>query len=141
VEVLDDFNVEQGVSVVPLLKIAGFRTVFHKHMDPKEVRRIPKEEMFRFSHQVPNYLLTGHEADNAPEGCRELDPAATSLELLQVMTEANEEEPTLKNCGIVEEEMLQSTPKISVDEMVGNAETGNQGEMVGNDGKQTKDDR
>ncbi|KAE8077856.1 hypothetical protein FH972_016376 [Carpinus fangiana] len=140
VEVLDDFNVEQGVSVVPLLKAAGFRTVFQKHMDPKEVRRIPKEEMFRFSHQVPNYLLTGQEAHNAPKGCRELDPAATSLELLQVMTEANEEDPTLKNCGRVVEEM-QSTPKVNVYEMVGNAETGNQEEMVGNDGKQTKDDR
>lgn len=140
VEVLDDFNAEQGVSVVPLLKVADFRTVFQKHMDPKEVRRIPKEEMFRFSHQVPNYLLTGQEAHNAPKGCRELDPAATSLELLQVITEANEE-PTLKNIGRVEEEMLHSTPKINLDETVGNAETGNQGEMVGNDGKQTKDDR
>ncbi|XVF10029.1 hypothetical protein REPUB_Repub07fG0148800 [Reevesia pubescens] len=90
VEVLDDYNEEHGVSVIPLIKVAGFRTVFHKHMDPKEVRRIPKEEMFRFSHQVPNYLLTGEEAHNAPRGCRELDPAATPLELLQVINEANE---------------------------------------------------
>ncbi|KAF5442241.1 hypothetical protein F2P56_034925 [Juglans regia] len=124
VEVLDDFNVEQGVSVVPLIKVTGFRTVFQRHMDPKEVRRIPKEEMFRFSHQVPNYLLTGQEAHNAPKGCRELDPAATSLELLQVIMEAKEE-PMLKNCGRVEEEMFQSTPKINVDEMVGNTHTEN----------------
>ncbi|KAG6634335.1 hypothetical protein CIPAW_12G111700 [Carya illinoinensis] len=79
-------------------------------MDPKEVRRISKEEMFHFSRQVPNYLLTGQEARNAPKGCRELDPAATSLELLQVIMETKEE-PMLKNCGRVEEEMFQSTPQ------------------------------
>ncbi|KAG0446595.1 hypothetical protein HPP92_028756 [Vanilla planifolia] len=39
--------------------------------------------MFRFSHRVPSYLLTGHEAHNAPKDCFELDPAATPLELLQ----------------------------------------------------------
>ncbi|XVF51012.1 hypothetical protein PTKIN_Ptkin04bG0149400 [Pterospermum kingtungense] len=88
VEVHDDYNEEQGVSVIPLIKVAGFRTVFRKHVDPKEARRIPKEEMFRFSHQVPNYLLTGQEANNAPMGCRDLDPAATPLELLQVINEA-----------------------------------------------------
>ncbi|KAJ0988805.1 hypothetical protein J5N97_007161 [Dioscorea zingiberensis] len=93
VEVLDDYNDEQGVSVTPLVKVAGFKTVFHRHMDPKETRRIPKEEMFRFSHQVPSYILTGEEAHNAPKGCRELDPAATPVELLQVITEVKEHEP------------------------------------------------
>ncbi|KAL5099647.1 hypothetical protein RYX36_003974 [Vicia faba] len=44
--------------------------------------------MFRFSHQVPNHLLSGQEAHNAPIGCRELDPAATPLDLLQIETEA-----------------------------------------------------
>lgn len=139
VEVLDDFNVEQGVSVVPLIKVAGFRTVFNKHMDPKEIRRISKEEMFRFSHQVPNYLLTGQEAHNAPKGCRELDPAATPLELLQVMTEANEE-PAKESCGKLEEEILKSTPIIDLDEMVENASTDKQEEMVVKDGEPTKHD-
>ncbi|XP_022958565.1 uncharacterized protein LOC111459762 isoform X1 [Cucurbita moschata] len=90
VEVLDDFNEEQGVSVAPLVKVVGFRTVFRKHMDLKEVRKIPREEMFRFSHQVPNYLLTGEEAPNALRGYRELDPAATPLELLQIDTESHQ---------------------------------------------------
>ncbi|OIW15255.1 hypothetical protein TanjilG_16505 [Lupinus angustifolius] len=93
VEVLDDFSEEQGITVTPLVKVAGFRTVFQRHMDPNQVRRIRKEEMFRFSHQVPNYLLTGQEASNAPKDCRELDPAATPLELLQKMTEADEASP------------------------------------------------
>ncbi|KAK1295453.1 hypothetical protein QJS10_CPA16g00926 [Acorus calamus] len=92
VEVLEDYNEEQGVSVTPLVKVEGFKTVFHRHLDPKEVKRIPREEMFRFSHQVPSCLLTGEEAHNAPKGCRELDPAATPVELLQVITEAKEAE-------------------------------------------------
>ncbi|XP_010913011.1 uncharacterized protein [Elaeis guineensis] len=91
VEVLDDYNEDQGVSVTPLLKVAGFKTVFHRHLDPKEVRRIPRGEMFRFSHQVPSYLLTGEEAHDAPKGCHELDPAATPFELLQVITEVKED--------------------------------------------------
>ncbi|RZC60609.1 hypothetical protein C5167_022365 [Papaver somniferum] len=92
VEVLDDFDEEQGITVTPLVKVAGFKTVFHRHLDPGEARRIPREEMFRFSHQVPSYMLTGEEAQNAPKGCHELDPAATPVELLQVMTEAKKEE-------------------------------------------------
>ncbi|KAJ6795961.1 Uncharacterized protein M6B38_223360 [Iris pallida] len=92
VEVIDDYNEEQGVLVTPLVKIAGFRAVFHRHLDPKEVRRIPREEMFRLSHQVPSYLLTGEEAHNAPKGCRELDPAAIPSEFLQVITEFKDDE-------------------------------------------------
>ncbi|XP_017615738.1 uncharacterized protein LOC108460664 [Gossypium arboreum] len=114
VEVLDDYNGEQGVSVVPLVKVTGFTTVFHKHMDPKEVRRIPRGEMFRFSHQVPNYLLTGREAHNAPMGCRELDPAATPLELLEVINEAKEtsvEDNSLKS----DKESLKSARELAAD--------------------------
>ncbi|XP_007043977.2 PREDICTED: uncharacterized protein LOC18608980 [Theobroma cacao] len=92
VEVLDDYNEDLGVTVTPLIKVAGFKTVFHQHLDHREIRRIPREEMFRFSHQVPSYLLTGQEASNAPKGCRELDPAATPVELLQVIIDVKEEE-------------------------------------------------
>ncbi|KAJ6801424.1 uncharacterized protein M6B38_197820 [Iris pallida] len=92
VEVIDDYNEEQGVFVTPLVKVAGFRAVFHRHLDPKEVRTIPRDEMFRFSHQVPSYLLTGEEAHNAPKGCRELDPAAIPSEFLQVITEFKDDE-------------------------------------------------
>ncbi|CAI8584862.1 unnamed protein product [Vicia faba] len=83
-------KVECGGSkgVTPLVKFPGFRTVFRRQQDQNEVKRIPKEEMFRFSHQVPNHLLSGQEAHNAPIGCRELDPTATPLDLLQIETEA-----------------------------------------------------
>ncbi|XP_065869687.1 uncharacterized protein [Euphorbia lathyris] len=91
VEVLEDYNDKEGVTVAPLLKVAGFKTVFHQHLDPREIRCIPTEEMFRFSHHVPSYLLTGQEGANAPKGCRELDPAATPLDLLQVIIDVKDE--------------------------------------------------
>ncbi|KAI3818032.1 hypothetical protein L1987_11834 [Smallanthus sonchifolius] len=90
VQVLEDYNEEQGVPVSPLIKFAGFRTVFHPHTHQTEVKVIQKEEMFRFSHQVPKYLLTGSEAHNAPKGCLELDPAATPMDLIQESTGTNE---------------------------------------------------
>ncbi|KAJ6825791.1 uncharacterized protein M6B38_375480 [Iris pallida] len=92
VEVLEDYKEEQGVSIVPLVKVAGFRTVFHRHMDPEEIKRIRREEMFRFSHQVPFYVLTGEEGCKAPKGCYELDPASTPVELLQIVPERKDDE-------------------------------------------------
>ncbi|KAK4788924.1 hypothetical protein SAY86_020243 [Trapa natans] len=88
VEVLEDYDEELGIiTVASLMKLSGFRAVFRKHMDPKEVRRIPREEMLQFSHQVPGHLLTGEEAQHAPKGCWELDPAAMPQDLLKVITE------------------------------------------------------
>ncbi|KAK4256941.1 hypothetical protein QN277_006598 [Acacia crassicarpa] len=90
VEVLDDYNEEQGVDVALLVKVAGFKAVFRRHVDPRNIWNIPRAEMFRLSHQVPSYLLTGRESVNAPRGCLELDPAALPMELLQVLTEEQE---------------------------------------------------
>ncbi|XP_052205519.1 uncharacterized protein LOC127810218 [Diospyros lotus] len=92
VEVLEDYDEEQGVTVAPLVKVAGFRTVFCRHFNSREIRMIPREEMFRFSHHVPSRLLTGQEASNAPKGCHELDPAATPLDLLEVITDVEEKD-------------------------------------------------
>jgi curved DNA-binding protein CbpA len=91
VEVIDDFTEEQGVNVIPLIKVADFKAVFHRHTGPDVVRRIPKEELFRFSHQVPSCLLTGEERNDAPKGCHELDPAATPAHLLEVITDVKED--------------------------------------------------
>ncbi|ONK72021.1 uncharacterized protein A4U43_C04F14820 [Asparagus officinalis] len=92
VEVLEDYSEEQGVCVAPLVKVAEFKTVFHRHPDPMKVKKIPREEIFRLSHQVPSYVLTGDEGPGAPRGCYELDPAATPLELLQVVKEIKGDE-------------------------------------------------
>ncbi|CAN6472398.1 unnamed protein product [Victoria cruziana] len=91
VEVVDDFVEDRGVSVAPLLKVPSFKTVFRRTAGSQGVLRIPKEEFFRFSHQVPSYLLTGEEAKNAPKGFLELDPAATPQELLEPTGDAKNE--------------------------------------------------
>ncbi|GJM92626.1 hypothetical protein PR202_ga09112 [Eleusine coracana subsp. coracana] len=89
-EVLNDYDEEHGISVVPLVKVAGFRTIFQCHQDQNTAKKIPKEEMFRFSHQVPFYRMSGEEAPDVPKDSYELDPAAISKELLQVITETVE---------------------------------------------------
>ncbi|KAK8486397.1 hypothetical protein V6N13_029222 [Hibiscus sabdariffa] len=97
VEVLEDYNEQNGVAVVLLVKVPGFKTVFRKHSEPSKTWVIPREELFRFSHQVPSYLLTGQEGQKSCEGCFELDPAAIPLELLQVLTEAQVKEMEIMN--------------------------------------------
>ncbi|MCD9639540.1 hypothetical protein HAX54_024123 [Datura stramonium] len=52
VEVLGDYTEKAGVTVAPLVKVAGFMSVFRQHSDPKYFLHIPREEMFRFSHQA-----------------------------------------------------------------------------------------
>lgn len=104
VEVFEDCDEELGVIVIPLVKVAGFKAVFHQHFDPGEIRRIPKEELSRFSHQVPSHLLTGQEGSRSPKGCLELDPAAIPSQFLQLMSdietielvESDEEMETVK---------------------------------------------
>lgn len=88
VVVLQDYNEDTGVLVAPLVKVAGFTSVFNQLSDQRGIQTIPREEMFRFSHQVPFYSLNGLEAENAPKNCYELDPAALPLQLLNVITDA-----------------------------------------------------
>nr|GME13301.1 chaperone protein DnaJ 49 [Ipomoea batatas] len=116
VVVLDDYDEGEGVSVAPLVKVSGFKTVFRPHLDPEKVKPIPKEEMFRFSHQVPSHLLTGEEAQNSPKGYLELDPAATPLELLQIITDAKEV-PTMQNGGDMMGNIPQRSPGTMTDEI------------------------
>ncbi|XP_062230028.1 uncharacterized protein LOC133927575 isoform X2 [Phragmites australis] len=85
VEVLDSYNPTKGISVMPIVKIPGFVSVFKPLHDATKSWRIPKEEMLRFSHQVPFHVLTGDEAHSAPKGCYELDPGSTPKELLQAV--------------------------------------------------------
>lgn len=83
----DDCNEKGGcVVVIPLVKVVGFKTVFHPHLDHDEIQRIPKGEIFRFSHHIPSYLITGPEV---PVGCLELDPAATPPQYLYVIADCD----------------------------------------------------
>uniref|UniRef100_A0A2P2LK42 J domain-containing protein n=1 Tax=Rhizophora mucronata TaxID=61149 RepID=A0A2P2LK42_RHIMU len=86
VEVLEDYSEELGVCVTPLIKLAGFKTVYQRNPNKGAIRWIPRREMFRFSHQVPSSSLEG-EACNLPYKCWDLDPAATPDELLCTITD------------------------------------------------------
>ncbi|CAO2181889.1 unnamed protein product [Urochloa humidicola] len=88
VEVIDSYNPAEGISVIPIVKVPGFVSVFKPSDDVTQGRKIPKEEMLRFSHQVPFHVLTGEEAPNVPKGCYELDPGSTPQELLQVVLQS-----------------------------------------------------
>ncbi|WCJ36270.1 DNAJ heat shock N-terminal domain-containing protein [Euphorbia peplus] len=92
VEVLEDYSEEEGVAVAPLIKVAGFKTVFSRHPDSSITMTIPKAELFRLSHQVPFHVLTGNEGHNVPKGCLELDPASIPEDLLQIFTEVEVKE-------------------------------------------------
>ncbi|KAK9060411.1 hypothetical protein SSX86_021115 [Deinandra increscens subsp. villosa] len=86
VEVVADYNDEHGVCVTPLVKLDGYKTVYQRDPSEHAVRWVPKREMLRFSHQVPSCLLTGQDL-KLPDGCWDLDPAATPEELLQAAKE------------------------------------------------------
>ncbi|XP_051114691.1 uncharacterized protein LOC127240200 [Andrographis paniculata] len=82
VEVLADYSDENGVWVTPLIKLEGYKTVYQRNPNTSAIRWIPRREMLRFSHQVPSCSLKV-EGKNLPDGCWDLDPAATPEELLQ----------------------------------------------------------
>ncbi|KAL3502547.1 hypothetical protein ACH5RR_036996 [Cinchona calisaya] len=91
VEVLDDYSEDLGVCVTPLIKLGGFKTVYQRNTSKDAIRWIPRREMLRFSHQVPSCLLKG-DSFNLPDGCWDLDPAATPEELLQGACEVQKED-------------------------------------------------
>lgn len=84
---VDGYAEETGTTITPLIKVSGFKTVVHRHIDPKETRVIWENELLIFSHQIPSCLLTGEENERAPKGCIELDPAAVPPAFLEVKVE------------------------------------------------------
>ncbi|XP_074272586.1 uncharacterized protein LOC141596353 [Silene latifolia] len=90
VEILNDYSEDYGVSVTPLVKVEGYKTVYTRKTDKDAVRWITRREMVRFSHPVPSWLLK--EVNGLPEGCWDLDPAATPDGLLGTVNEVEVEE-------------------------------------------------
>ncbi|KAK1362201.1 meiotically up-regulated gene 184 protein-like [Heracleum sosnowskyi] len=112
VQILEDASNEEGgcIVVIPLVKFAGFKTVFHPHLDYNQIQRIPKGENFRFSHYIPSYLITGSEV---PWGCLELDPAATPSQYLHVIADSD-----LTNAEITGSEERNCQEDILVDSVI-----------------------
>lgn len=76
VQVVSDFVEDAGIRVTFLEKVKGFVSLFQqrsKNGAPSLL--IPPNEIFRFSHRIPSFNMSGTGREGVPEGCFELDPA------------------------------------------------------------------
>ncbi|KAL0738721.1 hypothetical protein Bca4012_014931 [Brassica carinata] len=94
VEVLCDFEDENGLGVAYLGKVEGFVSLFRRDAKCGVLQfQIPRNEMVRFSHKVPSFKMTGREGEGVPPGCFELDIAALPKDMFEV---ANQEMDSVK---------------------------------------------
>ncbi|XP_039017786.1 uncharacterized protein LOC120148848 [Hibiscus syriacus] len=83
VEILSDAAEGAGIQVAYLTKVKGFVSVFSP-MSKNGVATflIPPNELFKFSHKVPSFVLTGEERQGVPKGSFELDTASLPEEIV-----------------------------------------------------------
>lgn len=82
IQVLADFEDKLGIQVCFLVKIEGFKTLFQRQSGAQSVQWISPKDLRRFSHKVPAHPLMAEQAPGLQEGCMELDPASTPIDLL-----------------------------------------------------------
>ncbi|CAL4980551.1 unnamed protein product [Urochloa decumbens] len=80
VEVLSSMSVNDGATVIPLIRIKGFVSLFATAKD-KSPFVIPSSELLRFSHSIPYYRTNGNEKVGVSEGFLELDNACLPANL------------------------------------------------------------
>lgn len=86
VEVLSDFDENVGIKVAYLGKLKGFISLFQQSvMNGISVFSIPPNELYRFSHRIPSYRMTGSEREDVPRGSFELDPAGLPDSIFEVV--------------------------------------------------------
>ncbi|XP_057425397.1 uncharacterized protein LOC130718788 [Lotus japonicus] len=77
VEILSDFTQNVGIEVARLVKVKGFVSLFQKSKKKGvNVFYVLPNELYRFSHRIPSYKMTGKERKGVPKGCFELDTLA-----------------------------------------------------------------
>ncbi|KAG5087148.1 hypothetical protein JHK82_054545 [Glycine max] len=85
VEVLSDFDKNVGVKVAYLSKLKGFVSLFQRTvLNGISFFCILPNELYKFSHHVPSYKMTGAERQDVPRGSFELDPAGLPNSLFEV---------------------------------------------------------
>ncbi|XP_070033852.1 uncharacterized protein [Nicotiana tomentosiformis] len=92
VEVLSDYADDIGAHVAYLGKVKGFTCLFHRaatKLGESGQFLIPAKEIFRFSHRVPSFKMTGMERNDVPEGSFELDPASLPIDQLGISVSAD----------------------------------------------------
>ncbi|XVE90157.1 hypothetical protein DITRI_Ditri20bG0055400 [Diplodiscus trichospermus] len=82
VEVLTDFDEEIGIGVAHLGKLKGFVSIFQQtERDGVISFQVSPRELYRFSHRVPSFRMSGQEREGVPVGSFELDPASLPTNL------------------------------------------------------------
>ncbi|KAK4266476.1 hypothetical protein QN277_027389 [Acacia crassicarpa] len=77
VEIVSDYVEGEGVSVAYLEKLKDFVSLFTRaNKGGNDSFQIPSVELFRFSHRIPSFKMTGQERVGVPKGSFELDPAS-----------------------------------------------------------------
>ncbi|KAG5232533.1 Chaperone DnaJ [Salix suchowensis] len=77
VEVLSDFDENFGIGVAYLHKVKGFVSIFQRATHDGVIQYcIPPTELYKFSHQIPSFRMSGKEGEGVPAGSFELDPAS-----------------------------------------------------------------
>lgn len=80
VEVLSNFVPGIGIKVCYLDKISGFVSLFQKARENEtNPFWVGPNELYKFSHCVPSFRMTGNEREGVPIGSFELDPASLPL--------------------------------------------------------------
>jgi hypothetical protein len=99
VEVLSNFTMEAGATVIPLVKVEGFVSLFAKAKD-KSSFVIPQSELLRFSHSIPFFRTKGNEKVGVPCGFLELDAVSLPSNLDAAFPPVTLD--SLKNSGFVD---------------------------------------
>ncbi|KAB5556304.1 hypothetical protein DKX38_007213 [Salix brachista] len=77
VEVLSDFDENFGIGVAYLQKVKGFVSIFQRAARDRVIQFcIPPTELYKFSHRIPSFRMSGKEGVGVPAGSFELDPAS-----------------------------------------------------------------
>lgn len=79
VEIVSDYEEENGVFVAYLGKVKGFSCLFYEK-GSYQFQLFPNQ-LFRFSHKVPSIKMSGEERDDVPKGSFEFDLASLPLNL------------------------------------------------------------
>lgn len=85
VEVVSDFTVDDVITVVRLVRIQGFVSLFAQATDQRSgPLKIQMKDMLQFSHKIPSYRLKGNEREGIPQGSLELDTASLPLNFAEM---------------------------------------------------------